>query len=64
MGRDRRDQSRADVLSDLAPLLCLTAVCEKSLEVSPKYLKGTLQGQQQELRIIGLCVALFESKCH
>lgn len=61
VGRDRRGQSRADVPNDLASLLSLIVTCEKSLEVSQKYLKGTLQWQQQEPRMLSVYVALLES---
>lgn len=61
VGRDKGGQSRADVPNDLTPLLSHTVMCEKSLEMSQKYLKGTLQGQQRELGMISAHVALFES---
>lgn len=42
VGRDKGGQCGADVPNDLAPTLSLTVAYEKSLEVSPRYLKGTL----------------------
>lgn len=58
-GQGRGGSEQGDVPNDLAPLFSLIITCEKSLEVSQEYLKGTLQGQQEELGMISVLVAFI-----